>query len=162
MRSYCDWFYQGYCCAFTMSHMGEIWVTGPGWYHWRLWPRSGSSSITSACSRIRRCSRERVWLYVDGRALMEDACDLWRQRLFVSHLQRVVKGRGRVTSLVWNECISLSFVDCQPSTMGGDHKCPVCDATFTRPQHVARHMRSRSSSSLCSTSRRSLFFRHGR
>lgn len=27
-------------------------------------------------------------------------------------------------------------------TMGGDHKCPVCQATFTRPQHVARHMRS--------------------
>ena len=29
--------------------------------------------------------------------------------------------------------------------MGGDHKCPVCEATFTRPQHVARHMRSRAS-----------------
>jgi hypothetical protein len=28
-------------------------------------------------------------------------------------------------------------------TMAGDHKCPVCQATFTRPQHVARHMRSR-------------------
>ncbi|KAG2341189.1 hypothetical protein BDR05DRAFT_965525 [Suillus weaverae] len=27
--------------------------------------------------------------------------------------------------------------------MGGDHQCPVCQATFTRPQHVARHMRSR-------------------
>lgn len=27
--------------------------------------------------------------------------------------------------------------------MAGDHKCPVCQATFTRPQHVARHMRSR-------------------
>ena len=27
--------------------------------------------------------------------------------------------------------------------MGGDHRCPVCQATFTRPQHVARHMRSR-------------------
>ncbi|KAF8830945.1 hypothetical protein HHX47_DHR1000258 [Lentinula edodes] len=26
--------------------------------------------------------------------------------------------------------------------MGGDHKCPVCSATFTRPQHVVRHMRS--------------------
>ncbi|KAF9223233.1 hypothetical protein BS17DRAFT_128950 [Gyrodon lividus] len=26
--------------------------------------------------------------------------------------------------------------------MGGDHKCPVCQATFTRPQHVGRHMRS--------------------
>ncbi|KAF9495948.1 hypothetical protein BDN71DRAFT_1589359 [Pleurotus eryngii] len=26
--------------------------------------------------------------------------------------------------------------------MGGDHKCSVCQATFTRPQHVARHMRS--------------------
>ncbi|KAH8118150.1 hypothetical protein DFH11DRAFT_1809203, partial [Phellopilus nigrolimitatus] len=26
--------------------------------------------------------------------------------------------------------------------MAGDHKCPVCQATFTRPQHVARHMRS--------------------
>ncbi|KAF8556509.1 hypothetical protein OG21DRAFT_1506440 [Imleria badia] len=26
--------------------------------------------------------------------------------------------------------------------MGGDHTCPVCQATFTRPQHVARHMRS--------------------
>jgi uncharacterized C2H2 Zn-finger protein len=26
--------------------------------------------------------------------------------------------------------------------MGGDHKCPVCQATFTRPQHVARHIRS--------------------
>ncbi|KEP52272.1 fungal Zn, 2-cys(6) binuclear cluster domain protein [Rhizoctonia solani 123E] len=26
--------------------------------------------------------------------------------------------------------------------MGGDHMCPVCSATFTRPQHVARHMRS--------------------
>ncbi|KAF8885466.1 hypothetical protein BD779DRAFT_674752 [Infundibulicybe gibba] len=26
--------------------------------------------------------------------------------------------------------------------MTGDHKCPVCQATFTRPQHVARHMRS--------------------
>ncbi|SRR5216683_1220521 len=31
--------------------------------------------------------------------------------------------------------------------MAGDHKCPVCQATFTRPQHVARHMRSRESSS---------------
>ena len=29
--------------------------------------------------------------------------------------------------------------------MGGDHRCPVCQATFTRPQHVARHMRSRKS-----------------
>ncbi|RPD55028.1 hypothetical protein L227DRAFT_332810 [Lentinus tigrinus ALCF2SS1-6] len=27
-------------------------------------------------------------------------------------------------------------------TMAGDHKCPVCQSTFTRPQHVARHMRS--------------------
>lgn len=27
--------------------------------------------------------------------------------------------------------------------MAGDHKCPVCQSTFTRPQHVARHMRSR-------------------
>ncbi|KAG1736314.1 hypothetical protein EDB19DRAFT_1721448 [Suillus lakei] len=26
--------------------------------------------------------------------------------------------------------------------MGGDHQCTVCQATFTRPQHVARHMRS--------------------
>lgn len=26
--------------------------------------------------------------------------------------------------------------------MGGDHKCPVCGSTFTRSQHVARHMRS--------------------
>ncbi|KAI0247682.1 hypothetical protein BJV78DRAFT_1243170 [Lactifluus subvellereus] len=26
--------------------------------------------------------------------------------------------------------------------MAGDHKCPVCQATFTRPQHVVRHMRS--------------------
>ncbi|KAI0071954.1 hypothetical protein K474DRAFT_478664 [Panus rudis PR-1116 ss-1] len=26
--------------------------------------------------------------------------------------------------------------------MAGDHKCPVCNSTFTRPQHVARHMRS--------------------
>jgi hypothetical protein len=32
--------------------------------------------------------------------------------------------------------------------MGGDHKCPVCQATFTRPQHVARHMRSRTFQSL--------------
>ena len=30
-------------------------------------------------------------------------------------------------------------------TMGGDHRCPVCQATFTRPQHVARHMRLRTS-----------------
>ncbi|KAF5388889.1 hypothetical protein D9757_005031 [Collybiopsis confluens] len=29
-----------------------------------------------------------------------------------------------------------------PCQMGGDHKCPVCSATFTRPQHVVRHMRS--------------------
>jgi hypothetical protein len=29
--------------------------------------------------------------------------------------------------------------------MGGDHKCPVCGSTFTRSQHVARHMRSRTS-----------------
>ena len=29
--------------------------------------------------------------------------------------------------------------------MGGDHKCPICPATFTRPQHVARHIRSRKS-----------------
>lgn len=28
-------------------------------------------------------------------------------------------------------------------TMAGDHKCSVCQATFTRPQHVSRHMRSR-------------------
>jgi Zinc-finger of C2H2 type len=27
--------------------------------------------------------------------------------------------------------------------MAGDHKCTVCQATFTRPQHVSRHMRSR-------------------
>jgi len=32
--------------------------------------------------------------------------------------------------------------------MAGDHKCPVCQATFTRPQHVARHMRSRTSSTI--------------
>ena len=35
--------------------------------------------------------------------------------------------------------------------MGGDHKCPVCEATFTRPQHVARHMRSRMSLCVFST-----------
>jgi hypothetical protein len=29
------------------------------------------------------------------------------------------------------------------TTMAGDHRCPVCQATFTRPQHVSRHMRSR-------------------
>ena len=29
--------------------------------------------------------------------------------------------------------------------MAGDHKCSVCQATFTRPQHVSRHMRSRKS-----------------
>jgi DNA-directed RNA polymerase subunit RPC12/RpoP len=29
------------------------------------------------------------------------------------------------------------------TTMAGDHKCSVCQATFTRPQHVSRHMRSR-------------------
>ena len=34
------------------------------------------------------------------------------------------------------------------NTMAGDHKCPVCQATFTRPQHVARHMRSRTSSTI--------------
>ncbi|WVF70578.1 hypothetical protein IAT40_005370 [Kwoniella sp. CBS 6097] len=26
--------------------------------------------------------------------------------------------------------------------MGGDHKCPLCSATFTRPQHVGRHLRA--------------------
>ncbi|KAG8864947.1 hypothetical protein FRB96_003535 [Tulasnella sp. 330] len=26
--------------------------------------------------------------------------------------------------------------------MAGDHACPVCNAKFTRPQHVTRHMRS--------------------
>ncbi|ORX39256.1 hypothetical protein BD324DRAFT_321282 [Kockovaella imperatae] len=26
--------------------------------------------------------------------------------------------------------------------MGGDHKCPLCEATFTRPQHVGRHLRA--------------------
>ena len=36
-------------------------------------------------------------------------------------------------------------------TMAGDHKCPVCQATFTRPQHVARHMRSRTSIILTKT-----------
>ena len=35
--------------------------------------------------------------------------------------------------------------------MTGDHKCSVCQATFTRPQHVSRHMRSRMRlHSLCS------------
>ncbi|TFK96697.1 hypothetical protein BDV98DRAFT_302556 [Pterulicium gracile] len=37
---------------------------------------------------------------------------------------------------------STSFPTPTTTTMGGDHKCPVCQATFTRPQHVARHMRS--------------------
>ncbi|KAF9469136.1 hypothetical protein BDZ94DRAFT_358218 [Collybia nuda] len=35
------------------------------------------------------------------------------------------------------------LLNTQTKKMGGDHKCPVCQATFTRPQHVARHMRSR-------------------
>ena len=35
------------------------------------------------------------------------------------------------------------FCPFHSATMAGDHKCPVCQATFTRPQHVARHMRSR-------------------
>lgn len=26
--------------------------------------------------------------------------------------------------------------------MAGDHKCPLCPATFTRPQHVGRHLRA--------------------
>ncbi|RXK38451.1 hypothetical protein M231_04216 [Tremella mesenterica] len=26
--------------------------------------------------------------------------------------------------------------------MAGDHKCPLCSATFTRPQHVGRHLRA--------------------
>ena len=70
-------------------------------------------------------------------------------------LQRVVKGRGRMTSLVWNAFLESC---CLPSTMGGDHKCPVCEATFTRPQHVARHMRSRASLCLCSTCHHLLCF----
>jgi hypothetical protein len=47
--------------------------------------------------------------------------------------------------------------------MAGDHKCPVCNATFTRPQHVARHMRSRQCSSLSPRScSRSPPYRHRR
>ena len=52
--------------------------------------------------------------------------------------------RGRVTSacgFVLNNYKALL----SPEQMGGDHRCPVCQATFTRPQHVARHMRSRES-----------------
>ena len=30
-----------------------------------------------------------------------------------------------------------------------DRQCPVCNSTFTRPQHVARHMRSRKCSIRC-------------
>lgn len=33
--------------------------------------------------------------------------------------------------------------------MAGDHVCPICKATFTRPQHVTRHMRSREFSLQC-------------
>jgi hypothetical protein len=50
--------------------------------------------------------------------------------------------RGRVTSacgFVLNNYKALFSSE----QMGGDHRCPVCQATFTRPQHVARHMRSR-------------------
>lgn len=62
----------------------------------------------------------------------------------------VVKGRGRVTSVKKAEgffryvksCNVVILSSSQHATMGGDHKCPVCQATFTRPQHVARHMRS--------------------
>jgi hypothetical protein len=35
--------------------------------------------------------------------------------------------------------------------MAGDHKCSVCQATFTRPQHVSRHMRSRKLLRYCSS-----------
>jgi len=35
-----------------------------------------------------------------------------------------------------------ALLSSHPGQMAGDHKCPVCQATFTRPQHVARHMRS--------------------
>jgi uncharacterized Zn-finger protein len=42
-----------------------------------------------------------------------------------------------------NSTQDLSLPTRLATTMAGDHKCPVCQATFTRPQHVARHMRSR-------------------
>jgi hypothetical protein len=41
------------------------------------------------------------------------------------------------------ELLRATFAHSTLQTMAGDHKCPVCQATFTRPQHVARHMRSR-------------------
>src|SRR6266540_817916 len=68
------------------------------------------------------------------------------------------RGRGRMTSIDLASGGSRpegglnnlqeatpSYFSAHPiaNTMGGDHKCPVCQATFTRPQHVARHMRSR-------------------
>lgn len=62
----------------------------------------------------------------------------------------VVKGRGNGDVVgIWGRgykeeqgrTASTKYVE----IMGGDHKCPVCQATFTRPQHVARHMRSRKS-----------------
>ncbi|PFH47996.1 hypothetical protein AMATHDRAFT_42559 [Amanita thiersii Skay4041] len=44
--------------------------------------------------------------------------------------------------LLNNYKATLSSHSARTTEMGGEHKCPVCQATFTRPQHVARHMRS--------------------
>lgn len=57
---------------------------------------------------------------------------------------KVAKYKQRLLSSSFSFRRRVFHLSCSSySTMGGDHKCPVCQATFTRPQHVARHMRSR-------------------
>ncbi|KAF8674111.1 hypothetical protein RHS04_07325 [Rhizoctonia solani] len=83
----------------------------------------------------------RNWAYPNcGLALVGggsvEAATYWND---IWSLQREDEPTGTALSIVSNDHLLLEELSVN---MGGDHMCPVCSATFTRPQHVARHMRS--------------------
>ncbi|KAG1764310.1 hypothetical protein EDD22DRAFT_455933 [Suillus occidentalis] len=69
-----------------------------------------------------------------------------RCRSRINMCTRIVSSDSIHSSTTWNSLKLLLLLSSKPLIkllpMGGDHQCPVCQATFTRPQHVARHMRS--------------------
>ncbi|KAF8753524.1 hypothetical protein RHS01_06929 [Rhizoctonia solani] len=104
--------------------------------YWNDVERHGS--IVSQCAYM-RCGMtinrvvDSVWPFWRSQLIgVTTGCDIWS-------LQREDEPTGTALSIVSNDHLLLEELSVN---MGGDHMCPVCSATFTRPQHVARHMRS--------------------
>ncbi|KAH9955920.1 hypothetical protein BC827DRAFT_823662 [Russula dissimulans] len=91
----------------------------------------GDGGVTSRFPRCGRISRDNFTDFLTNYFVCD--CDCVLRLLYDSaRTSSAHRPRRRTTLREYHYLLS----------MAGDHKCPVCQATFTRPQHVARHMRS--------------------